>query len=494
MRISQLIFLSFSFILLLFAVTTYINYRQSEKVRENAAYTSLSADIVRNANRFQRNVIHMVSGLRGFLITGENYFLQAYDSASAENFVLIRELSQVLPDTSYQKKLLNEIEGLNAEWINEFTAPLRAAKIKAGSSDKNLASYNQLYKEKMYVSPESKNNLSLQSKIRELINVEYEIREKRQQMLARSIQSTKNISFGLTIFSIIAGLFVVSFLAYRIQKRISTMVNMADTIASGNFEVHTSDHGKDELGRLGSSLNHMANILSGSFTELRRKNQELDQFAHIVSHDMKTPLRGIGNVVGWIEEDHKQELSPKMTEYLELVKERVQRGEHLIQGLLSYSRIGKEKFQNEQINIKSMLDSIVDNYNLNSHWKIFISPDLPVINSHSVPLFHIFSNLISNAIKYNDKPVAEISVYHREHPGHYEFFVRDNGPGISKNYHQKIFVIFQTLHETRSPESTGVGLAIVKKILDSRNEAIHLESTPGEGSIFSFTWKKNRNE
>ena len=183
-----------------------------------------------------------------------------------------------------------------------------------------------------------------------------------------------------------------------------------------------------------------------------------------------------------------------MTEYLELVKERVVRGEHLIQGLLSYSRIGKEKFQNERTDVKEMIGLIVDNYNPDSHLKIHISPDLPVIQTHSVPLFHIFSNLISNAIKYNDKAVAEISVYHHEHRDHYEFFVRDNGPGISKNYHQKIFVIFQTLHETRSPESTGVGLAIVKKILDSRNETIHLESTPGEGSIFSFTWKKNNNE
>ena len=323
MRISHLIFLSFSFILLLFAVTTYINYRQSEKVRENTEYMSRSSDIVRNANRFQRNIIHMVSGLRGFLITGENYFLQAYDSASAENNILIKELSQILPDTSYQKKLLDEIDTLNEEWINEFTGPLRAAKIKAETSDKNLASFNQLYKEKMYVSEESQNNVSLQRKIREFINKEYEIREGRQQMLTNSIRNTKNISFTLTIFSIIAGIFIVSFLAYRIQKRISTMVKMADTIASGNFQVQTEDHGKDELGRLGHSLNHMASILSGTFTELKRKNQELDQFAHIVSHDMKTPLRGIGNVVGWIEEDHKEELSPKLAEYLDLVKERV---------------------------------------------------------------------------------------------------------------------------------------------------------------------------
>lgn len=494
MRISHLIFLSFSFILLLFTLTTFINYRQSEKVRENAEYISMSTNLMRGANRFQRNIIHMVSGLRGFLINGENYFLQAYDSASSENVVLLKELSDLVPDTSYQQRLLIEIDSLNKAWITEFTAPLRQAKINAEASDKNIPFFNQLYREKMFVSDESQINVLLQQKIREFINKEYEIRDTRQLMLANSIQNTKTITFSLTILSIIAGFSVVSFLAYRISRRIGKMVKMADSIASGNFEVHTEDQGKDELSGLARSLNHMANILSGSFSELKRKNQELDQFAHIVSHDMKTPLRGIGNVVGWIEEDHKEELTPKVAEYLDLIKGRVERGEHLIQGLLSYSRIGKDEYIIEKVDLKSMVENIVENYNHSSNLKIIISPDLPEIYSQSVPLFHIFSNLISNAIKYNDKPVAEISVYHKEFDHHYEFFVHDNGIGISQNYHQKIFVIFQTLQEVKTAESTGVGLAIVKKILDSRNESIHIESAPGKGSTFSFTWKKTNYE
>jgi signal transduction histidine kinase len=102
----------------------------------------------------------------------------------------------------------------------------------------------------------------------------------------------------------------------------------------------------------------------------------------------------------------------------------------------------------------------------------------------------VFSNLIDNALKYNDKTNGLVKVYHKEYPGHWEFFVSDNGPGISKNYHEKIFMIFQTLKERDSFESTGVGLAIVKKILDSRGEEIKLESEAGTGSIFSFTWKK----
>ncbi|MGZ3911757.1 MAG: sensor histidine kinase, partial [Flavisolibacter sp.] len=94
-------------------------------------------------------------------------------------------------------------------------------------------------------------------------------------------------------------------------------------------------------------------------------------------------------------------------------------------------------------------------------------------------------------IKYNEKEKGEISVYHRDYSGYWEFFVKDNGPGINKAYHEKIFLIFQTLQERDSFESTGVGLAIVKKILDSRNEKINVQSEPGAGSMFSFTWKKN---
>ena len=105
-------------------------------------------------------------------------------------------------------------------------------------------------------------------------------------------------------------------------------------------------------------------------------------------------------------------------------------------------------------------------------------------------MFQIFSNLISNAIKYNDKEKGLVKVYYQDHLTHYEFFVEDNGPGISKIYHDRIFVIFQTLRERDSIESTGVGLAIVKKILDARKETINIASEANKGTVFSFTWKK----
>jgi light-regulated signal transduction histidine kinase (bacteriophytochrome) len=115
---------------------------------------------------------------------------------------------------------------------------------------------------------------------------------------------------------------------------------------------------------------------------------------------------------------------------------------------------------------------------------------MPVITTERVPLLQIFTNLITNAFKYHDKPDGYVKIYYKSNGDFYEFFVEDNGPGIERNYHEKIFVIFQTLEARDSFESTGVGLAIIKKILEDRDLKIKLVSEPGIGSTFSFTWPK----
>lgn len=490
MRISYWIFLSFLIIILLFAITTYINFRQSEKVRENSNFVVLSTSIVKNGNRFQRNILNMGSGLRGFLLTGDDYLLQVYDSAAQENDLILKELFVQTEDTSEQDGLLREIEQLNNRWLADFAKPLRQAKIGAEASDVNLRYFNKLYREKMQISDERKLNTELQQKIRNFINIEYDKRAHRETVLSASVQTTKLVSFTLTSFSVLVALVIVSFLTYRISNRISKMVRMADSIAAGNYEVYMEETGKDELSGLARSLNYMARMLSTNISELKRKNFELDQFAHIVSHDMKAPLRGIDNVVAWIEEDHKEELTPKVNDYLQLIKGRVNRGENMIQGLLSYARVGKEENHHEKVVVKDLVEEILENFSVRAGTQIIIEDHLPEIYTEKLPLFQVFLNLIGNAIKYNDKPDGKITIYHKDEGDHWIFFVKDNGPGISKNYHDKIFVIFQTLQERDSFESTGVGLAIVKKILDSRNEKIGLISEPGMGAEFWFTWKK----
>jgi signal transduction histidine kinase len=430
----------------------------------------------------------MVSGLRGFLLTGERYFIESYDSAVSENERILHDIEDLSQDSA-QLRLLREIKTLNDKWTEDYTEPLRQAKLLASINDSNINYFNKIYRDKAPGEKIIQNEL--QQKFREFSNWEYEIRDKRRALLSASAGRSKEITLALTMISLIAAIVIVGVLISRISNRIGKMVQMADTIASGNYDVSMYDAGQDELTALSTSLNHMAKELSRNISLLREKNEELDQFAHIVSHDLKGPLRGIDNVVTWIEEDHQHELTAKLNEYLSLIKGRVVRAENLIQGLLSYARIGKEIVPKEHTDVNELLAEVMDSVPLTGNMHIQIHGQMPVMNTERIPLFQVFANLVSNAIKYNDKEKAEINIYCKDIGDKYEFSIQDNGPGISQQYHKRIFVIFQTLKERDSFESTGVGLAIVKKILDKRNEKINLVSKPAEGATLSFTWTKN---
>jgi light-regulated signal transduction histidine kinase (bacteriophytochrome) len=210
-----------------------------------------------------------------------------------------------------------------------------------------------------------------------------------------------------------------------------------------------------------------------------------------VSHDIKAPLRGIDNVVTWIEEDYIAELPPKVQEYMGLIKGRVLRAENMLNGILSYSRIGREVQHKEVVHVNEMLDEIREYLPDRSPISLRIQPGMPHLFTERIPLFQVFSNLIINAFKYHDKKDGVVKVYFKSYHNYYEFFVEDNGPGIAPVYHGRIFMIFQTLQERDAFESTGVGLAIVKKILDDRKQTIRIDSEPGRGSIFIFTWPKS---
>ncbi|GAB4094475.1 sensor histidine kinase [Flaviaesturariibacter terrae] len=486
MRIAQLIFFGILFILALFSLTTWINYRQSEAVKDNTEYVSHSATVVRQSNRFQRNILNIVSNLRAYFLTGDSSFIGTFQSAAQENDAILSEL--MAGADSRQLSGLRRISALNSRWSAEFTRILGNVHRKAISS-RDPVDLSAVYKTEFPIIAKGDVAEDLQVEVRGFINEEYKRREEQKKLLAATIIKTRGLSLGLTLCSIIIGLLIAGFLALTISKRILRLVHMANTIAEGNYKVQV-EPGRDELGHLAVSLNHMAQVLDANISELKRKNGELDQFAHIVSHDLKSPLRGIGNVVNWIEEDHSSELTPKLHEYIALVKGRLARAENLITGILAYARVGKEVQGRETVVLRDMLQEIIDNQLLRAGTVIRLSPSLPVLQTERLPLFQLFSNLVSNAVKYNDKEAPTVDVTHEEKADHYIFHVRDNGPGISAAYHRKIFQIFQTLQPTEGLDSTGVGLAIVKKILDARGESISLQSEPGEGSTFSFTWKK----
>ncbi len=228
--------------------------------------------------------------------------------------------------------------------------------------------------------------------------------------------------------------------------------------------------------------------------ELEKKNIELDQFAYVVSHDLKAPLRGINNLSMWIEEDLEGKIEKDTQTNLDLMRKRVKRMEGLIDGILQYSRAGRIKHETESFSLKTTIDELIESLSPPAHFNFIVPDNLPELVTEKIAIEQIFSNYISNAIKYNNNPEPKIEIGYKRNENVYEFYVADNGPGIEKEFFDKVFVIFQTLQARDTFESTGVGLAIVKKIVEDKGGKVWIESEMGKGTKFYFSWLINEED
>ncbi len=222
-------------------------------------------------------------------------------------------------------------------------------------------------------------------------------------------------------------------------------------------------------------------------TEVATANQELKDFAYIISHDLKAPLRGISSIAGWLSQDYADMLGDEGKEMLQLMSGRVRRMSDLIDGVLQYSRLGHVREEKREINLNTLVLEIIDLLAAPVGIKIAIATDLPTIEAEQTRIQQVFQNLISNAIKYMDKPSGEIRIGHTLKDGFWEFYVSDTGIGIEDRYFDKVFQIFQTLYPPDQSDSTGVGLAIVKKVIEMYGGQIWVTSEINIGSTFWFT-------
>jgi PAS domain S-box-containing protein len=225
--------------------------------------------------------------------------------------------------------------------------------------------------------------------------------------------------------------------------------------------------------------------------ELSSANEELTNFAYVVSHDLKAPLRGIGSLADWLATDYADKFNAEGKEHMRLLVNRVHRMGALIDGILQYSRVGRVREAAHPIELEKMVAGVIDLQAAPSHIAIRVETPLPVVVAEPTRIEQVFHNLLSNAIKYMDKPHGEIAIGCTDLGSEWRFHVRDNGPGIEQRHFERIFQLFQTLAARDRVESTGVGLALVKKIVELYRGRIWLESTPGQGSCFYFTLPKS---
>jgi len=307
--------------------------------------------------------------------------------------------------------------------------------------------------------------------------VKFKEKTDRKDEIGDMIESVKNLSLGM-----------------------KNKADVAFQIGKGNYEIEVQLQGKnDKLGR--ALLEMRNNLIESKKTEtkilhdielytlnLEKRNKELDQFAYITSHDLKSPLRGINNLAEWIEEDMEDLMSVESKKHFLMLRGRVHRMEALINSLLKYSRAGKLNNEVIKININDLVFEVLSRVAPNNNYAIYFDNSFPIILANYQDIEIIFYELILNAIRHNKNEKPIVNITYKTKNQFYIFCIADNGDGIPEEFHQKVFTIFQTLESRDKLESVGAGLAIVKKIVEENGGTVWIESEIGKGAKLYFKW------
>ena len=312
-------------------------------------------------------------------------------------------------------------------------------------------------------------------------------------------------------FVIILIVVILAFLiAQSVSSPITELTRISRIISKGNLSARAKISTKDEIGELAASFNQMTdslvevkNNLEQKKTELEEQkrlleeaNKELDSFVYTVSHDLRAPLRGIDGLAKFLEDDYIDKLDKQGKDYLSKIRSGANHMKELIDDLLTLSRISRIKNPYENVDMKELINSVINRieFDVREHQvELEIPKNLPVVRCDKIKMAEVFLNLINNAIKFSSKikdthPKVQIGYNDRKEA--HEFYVKDNGIGIDKKYHEEIFGIFKRLHKQEEYEGTGAGLSIVKKIIDDHKGSIWVDSELGKGTAFYFTIPK----
>ena len=393
-------------------------------------------------------------GVRGYAIASRADFLQPYQQAVAKLPTDLKELHDLQVNTSQQQ----DVEEIAR--IVERELDLLAQTIARTQNGTRLE-INNLLLQSQQTSREVADIIdTFKAKQREMLTFH------RQQLL--ELRGTTNVALWsaaiISLLSFLATLYLFNLLERELNDRQRRLRSRAE------------------------ELTNLNQTLAMTNNTLMQRNEELDRFGYIVSHDLKAPLRGIKNLAEWIEEEDNQ-LTEDSQNYLDLQQKRIRRMENLIDGLLQYARVGKENAARETVDVGQLLKEIVDSLEPPATMAVVIEGKMPIITTQRLYLEQVFSNLISNAIKHHPRLDGKIIISVREQEHFYEFTVADDGDGIAPTVQTKIFNIFHTL-KTDEPQNTGIGLAIVKKIIEDGGGKIVVDSEVGKGATFRFQWAK----
>lgn len=446
-------------VLLLVAVLSYRSLVRNAEDRRWVTHTHI---VLEKLDDVQINITNAETGQRGYIITGEDSYLEPYQGALAQVRRNVKELRELTADNPNQQHALDGLEPIVASKFAILQSRIDLRR-KEGSAAANTAVREGPGKE-------------LMSQIRESISG---MQQEEERLLARrsaELEASSRTSKTIIVVGDVLGLIFLLAAGLVIQQEMSQRRRAEAEVRNLNADLER---------RVADRTAELAERAK----DLERSNAELQQFAYVASHDLQEPLRTISSFTQLLAKRYRDNLDDKAREFIDFAVDGCKRMQTLINDLLAFSRVGTQGKPLQAIQCDAVLDRVLKGSRLaiQESGAMITRDPLPVVLADELQLGQLFQNLIGNAIKFRAQDAPRIHISAQRNGGSWKISVRDNGIGISPEHNDRIFVIFQRLHTKTQYPGTGIGLAICKKIAERHGGRIWVEPSPGGGSTFSFT-------
>jgi signal transduction histidine kinase len=473
--------------ILLFAVVLLVNYLQDKKVKENSRWFTHSEEVLRNSANLQKHILDVQANYRGYMLSGSESNLTDALIARKKSDSLFLVLQKITADNVIQQNNLNAAGDFFDAWKLSW--------------DKTISANRQYYLKSQAFArghlPEwvvinrGKIISRIKEKFEKFDQEEYLLRGHREQALESARKKTNFLTITLGISAMLIVIVTATLISLGIRKRIHTLADATRSIAAGQYNFRIKDHSRDELRQLSDSINKMTRSLQQTIQSLKQKNEDLEQFAWISSHDLKEPLRMISIYSQKLGERFIGSEDPEAKMEVRFITAGVKKMYDLIDASMKYALMGTTDYEFEKLSTKEIIAESLENIDA------LIKETKAKINLEDVPeyitgiktlMIELFQNLVENAIKFRGTNVPEIEIRARKDQDKWIFTVRDNGIGIDEKYKDHVFMIFHQLaKKSLDYDGIGIGLTYCKKIVEIHNGKIWLQSQPGKGTTFYFT-------
>lgn len=483
-------------------IVAIFSFTELSSVSAARRWSNHTIDVIDAIHKVQTTLLMAEAGQRGYLVTADLAYLDSYREAGARARTELRHLRELTADNQEQQQRVARLEGDVDEQLAALDASLRwhAERNHVDSAAQIVAGRSKLAMDQV------------RGVIRELLKSEERLLHEREHAHERGLQSTGLVIGGGSLVAFVLGLVtnigirrgvverkhsqeLIQEQALRLAAQTGVLMENERALAQRFEELRAANEKLDEqvhgLTAAKAEVDATLVDLRQTSKALEVANRDLEQFAYVASHDLKGPLRGIASVSDWLEEDLGETISSRSKELLGLLHGRVARMGSLIEGILAYSRVARHKKEREIVNVASLVQELASQLAAPPGVVTLDVPDsMASILVQKVPFQQVLLNLLGNALKHGACERPAVRVLARSIGESWELSVTDNGPGIAPQFHERIFRIFQTLASRDRVEGTGIGLAITKKLVDDRGGRVWVESEPGKGAKFCFTWPK----